>query len=468
MPRPCDAPRPTGFCFVSEAGDLVAGGASTTGEGPESVKISESWWVRGGVVLNVTTNAGPWQANFIAPNPFQLHPGLYEDAIGPRPSSDRKPVMFASPESSNCGAITGTFAVEELEIDPVLGITRVSVTFEEHCNGGTPALRGVINYQASGANDETVVPDQTIELGGWCSRVAHEAGSDFAYALDYIDNDLVKINLESGSLTRADVSVTPGDVCVDSARGRVFVVDEKSSLVAEYRSADLGLERSIPWGGSAGDPFYAHPRIYCAPDRVYLADGAAPPELFTMEGLDGMSPTLVSRGALGVGGLAWNAAGTDLYYWYRDAFNGGALWTSVHHILAASFDEVDATAASSPNFSRDPWNSPIFFDEARSLVVVKNRILDANDLHTLIQEMPQGLGLGGSVWDVTAFDPGRAVLASQIHLFELDGLGVLGTRLLSYSMDSFFDRRGRLWSLSEKNIMQVLVAEVVPGRASPR
>ena len=329
----------------------------------------------------------------------------------------------------------------------LLGLLRFSVTFEQHCDGFEPALRGVINYQASGALDPSALPDRTIELMGPIARVVYDTSSDLAYGLDATDHRLAKIDLESGAVSYANVTEAPADACVDAARGRLFVANQTSTLITEYRTLDLGLVRSIAWNGTAGDPYYARPWIYCAPDRLYLTDGASPPGLFTVEALDDASPAVLKHGAPGVGRLAFNAGATDLYYWYRDAWNGGWIDTSVHHLLAADFREVDATDPHPPNIYREPGATPIFLDASRSLALAKNKILDATDLQTLVHEMPNtDAFVGGGPADIYAFDARQGLLATMTHVYDLDSYEAVAPRLLSYSIDSFFDRKGRLWS----------------------
>lgn len=453
LPLPCDAPFPTGFCFVSDANDWYGHGKSYEGSGPDSVAFSTTNWIRGGILLNLTdTGQSAWRAKFAADDPHQFLPGLY--------TPKQQGQLGVSSDASSCGELAvGQFSVEELELDPLLGVVGFSITFEEHCGGllpSTAAMRGVINYHATGSLDASVLPDRSIDVEGRLQRVAYDASSDTAFGIDVDNQRLAKVPLAGGAPAYADLSDTPVDACVDAARGRVFVMNQGCSVVAEYRAEDLTPVRTIAWGGTAADPDWAAPNIYCAPDRLYLTDGGSPPALFTIEDLDGTTPTVHAHGTPGVGGLAFNATDTDLYYWYRDAWNGGWVDTSIHHRLAATFAEVDATDAHPPNIFRDP-PTPTFFDETRSLVLAKNKILSAADLKTLVHEMPNA-GTFGEVDDIYAFDQERGRVATMTHVYELDDYAHVAYRLLSYSIGSFFDRDGRLWSASPT----FLVAQRVP------
>ena len=231
-------------------------------------------------------------ANFAPAAGGLLVPGLFDPA-------QRYPFQAGSfaglsiyGNGSGCNTVTGKFSIEELARDPVAGITRLSVTFEQHCEGGTAALRGVINFQATGAPDSTPGPDKVINLNNEIFRVAYDPTSNVAYGLDATNRRLAKIDLTSGSATYADVVQVPNDGCVDTKRGRLFVVNKGSSLITEYSTTDLQAVRNITWAGMEWGPADTTFEIHCAADRLYVVDGAWAPGLFTVDGLDTPNPVV--------------------------------------------------------------------------------------------------------------------------------------------------------------------------------
>lgn len=60
--------------------------------------------------------------------------------------------------SSVCDALRGWFAIDQISYDGD-AVSSIDLRFEEHCGGGTPALRGAIHWQA---NDPTVPPGPTV------------------------------------------------------------------------------------------------------------------------------------------------------------------------------------------------------------------------------------------------------------------------------------------------------------------
>ena len=57
---------------------------------------------------------------------------------------------WTSPGTPGCNAVTGSFAVHSLRIDDFGNPVSLRVTFEHHCEGGDPGLRGTFSWQHPG------------------------------------------------------------------------------------------------------------------------------------------------------------------------------------------------------------------------------------------------------------------------------------------------------------------------------
>lgn len=102
-----------------------------------------------------------WHAIFSAPAGETIGPGHYEGVVlrGYPPGAD--PGMDVGAGIA-CNTITGEFTVHELTFDPWSGrINAADVTFEQHCNGAAPALRGSVRFQASDLATRDFSPLQT-------------------------------------------------------------------------------------------------------------------------------------------------------------------------------------------------------------------------------------------------------------------------------------------------------------------
>ncbi len=203
-----------------------------------------------------------------------------------------------SGDGRGCSGHTGQFSLEELTRGPGVGVTRFSITFEQHCDGATPALRGVVNYQATGAPDPTPVPDRVIPLEGKIFRVAYDAVANVAYGLDATNMRIGKIDLTTGLITYVPVAHVPNDGCVDSARGRLFVVNKGSPDHHRVRGRQPGVRSRHPVDEHGpGPPPRRSSRSSARTTGCTRSMAPPPPALFTVEGLDGTAPVVTDHSA---------------------------------------------------------------------------------------------------------------------------------------------------------------------------
>jgi hypothetical protein len=451
LPLPCTAPLPTGYCLVSESGDYIGGGESSEAAGEDSVQIGS---FSGGAHLELqlqnSSNGDDYSADFEPPQGEELMPGLYEPATRYPFQLESVAGLSIHGNGRGCNQLTGKFAVEEIERDPMVGLVRASITFEQHCEGGTPALHGVINFQASCTPDRTPTPDRTITLNGKIFRVVYDPEADLAYGLDATNRRLAKVSLAEGTVTYADVVQVPNGACLDSERERLFVVNKGSNLITEYRTSDLSSVRDIAWDGTDWGTTDTHFEIYCSPDRLYVVDGAWAPGLFTVEGLDETSPVVNdhSEDVAGVGGLVLNEAKTNLYYWYQYGWSAGTLNTGVHRLLTSDLSEVDVTGEV-PDFRRDPLEAPILLDEGRGLIFSKNKIFDATNLTRVVYSLPSAVDtFDGAGENAFALDSERGLMATKNYVYELERYEIVVPTFEPNADQLFFDASGGLWFLS--------------------
>ena len=479
LPLPCTAPLPTGFCMASEKGDWIGAGKNYAGSGDVAVSL----WTSGSNAISFQLAGTTWDAEFAAPGGGRLMPGLFSPA-------QRYPFQVGTAagldiggDGRGCNTLNGRFSVEEMQWAPGQGLVRFSVIFEQRCEGYTSALRGMINFHASGNTDPKPTPDRLINLAGKVFRVAYDPAANLAYGLDAANSKLAKIDLASGNVTWANVAHVPNAACIDAKRGRLFVVNTGTLLITEYSTADLTAVRDIAWTGqrvSATDSQFA---IHCAPNKLYLVDGVGRPGLFTVEGLDdgsarqpdgglggaldgglgggfdggvggGLDGGLAAGGPYviehtaavpGVGGLALNSAATSIYYWYR----GDLTYTDVRRFDTANLTKLDQSATNLPSFEVYPIDSPLLLDETRGLVFAKNYVFDAANLSKVLFTLPSSYDLlNGAAENAYALDTAHGLLATKNFVYGLDQYGVVAAALDPDAVQLFFDNSGVLWFLS--------------------
>ena len=135
-------PNETTITLQSDAGDFIGQG-QTYSYTPETSSIQ----------VNYTTNflrvavVGAWIGEFWIPgNATTLQDGTYTGAVL-YPSQDAaKPQMNWSSQDRDCTSVTGSFTLQNVRYTGG-NLRDFDLTFEQHCNGAAPALRGTIHVR---------------------------------------------------------------------------------------------------------------------------------------------------------------------------------------------------------------------------------------------------------------------------------------------------------------------------------
>lgn len=134
----------TGLTMRSDPGDYIGGGTTWT-YGPDSrigVYGSRSF-ISAGVD---GANGDWWYLDFEPPAGDILAPGTYTGATR-YPFNGTGAGLSISGEGRGCNELSGSFTVHELQLTGST-LRSLSVSFEQHCEHMTPALRGTLNFRA--------------------------------------------------------------------------------------------------------------------------------------------------------------------------------------------------------------------------------------------------------------------------------------------------------------------------------
>jgi hypothetical protein len=140
----------TMFTYTSDPGDFVGGGqsGSFTLSGQKFIAWSNA---PRGVRMTMQTESGVpttfWNFSFSAASGTQLQPGTYTGATRD-PFNSGVPGLDVSGNSHGCNTLTGSFVVHEVVYGWQGEVLRFHATFEQHCEGATPALRGELRIVA--------------------------------------------------------------------------------------------------------------------------------------------------------------------------------------------------------------------------------------------------------------------------------------------------------------------------------
>ena len=89
-----------------------------------------------------------WNFNLAAPEGQSLKVGAYENARR-WPFHGQQPGLDFSGTGRGCNMLTGSFVIRALQIGPGNSLDRLHATFEQHCEGRSPALKGEISVVAN-------------------------------------------------------------------------------------------------------------------------------------------------------------------------------------------------------------------------------------------------------------------------------------------------------------------------------
>jgi len=150
---PGDGPRSLLY-FESQYGDYIGGGDSlmfNVQDSPAGTTTTLTPSVYGDFSMSQTVDGVPGYAhyfylNLAVPDDKKLAPGRYEGAE--RFGSSTVPGLDFFGDGRGCNAVTGRFDVLEAAYDSSGAATRFAANFEQHCEGGTPALYGQIRYNS--------------------------------------------------------------------------------------------------------------------------------------------------------------------------------------------------------------------------------------------------------------------------------------------------------------------------------
>ena len=133
------------FAFTSDPGDYIGGGEQRSFTLDTATFQTQGSQDNNQVAITLLPFAGGfWHLHFAAPAGQILAPGVYPGATRWPFQSPGEPGLDVSGDGRGCNTLTGSFEV----LDAVFGtagyVERFHATFEQHCEGASPALRGEV------------------------------------------------------------------------------------------------------------------------------------------------------------------------------------------------------------------------------------------------------------------------------------------------------------------------------------
>jgi hypothetical protein len=133
------------LAFSGDQGDYISGGRSYT----YSTAANDSLNVNSngnGITISVNGAKGDWWTlGLSAPSGQTLVPGVYNAATRAAFKAPTVPGLELSGNGRGCNTLTGSFAIQNVVFGPDNYVEKFDATYEQHCEGGTPALRGEVH-----------------------------------------------------------------------------------------------------------------------------------------------------------------------------------------------------------------------------------------------------------------------------------------------------------------------------------
>lgn len=162
--------RQTYVDFNSQSGDFVGAGANYHFD-LSNTRFSYTG-NQSGVHLFLVSDA-TWDVDMTPPPGAAFSVGAYEGAQR-WPFQGSSPGLSIGGDGRGCNTLTGRFDVTEAQADATGALTAFGADFEQHCEGGTPALLGTVRYNyldshvptALAGPAQSVMAGQTVTLDG--------------------------------------------------------------------------------------------------------------------------------------------------------------------------------------------------------------------------------------------------------------------------------------------------------------
>lgn len=156
--------------FDSQPGDYIGGGQKamyTLANGTISASGSSNH-----IMLSFNGGSNWWYLDFAPPSGSSLGVGTFENAARYPFQSPTQPGLSVDGSGRGCNTLTGRFQILEFTLKPDGSLKNFAVDFEQHCEGGTPALFGVVRYNSETApNDFDADKDGIIDIADNCPTV---------------------------------------------------------------------------------------------------------------------------------------------------------------------------------------------------------------------------------------------------------------------------------------------------------
>lgn len=266
----------TRWQMSGDAGDYISGGRSYSYTPQTGARLGG-----GGAETYAWMSADHgddwWDARFQAPTGQILLPGKTYTGATRWPFNSGNAGLDVSGSGRGCNTLTGQFTVHEATYDNGI-LTGFRISFEQHCEGATPALRGELSWRA---HDPSAPTPDTTAPGPVTDLTAGPAGASVPLSwTNPTDADWVDIVILGASGTSA---VTEGRLVYDGRRTSTVVTGFPTwlpytlTVFSEDTSGNLSPVRTVTIPATTSAPPPSTPPPTTSPTTTSTASPTASP-----------------------------------------------------------------------------------------------------------------------------------------------------------------------------------------------
>lgn len=157
----------TTLYYFSEPGDYIGQGETVWVSDTDGFDFFVSRNFDNGISFSINNFNDPtvpfqdqqwWNLDFAAPFNADLVAGPYEGATRFPFQDASEPGLSFSGNGRGCNTLTGRFDILEVSYAPAGDVQQFAANFEQHCEGGDPALFGQIRYNSTVPVEPVPIP----------------------------------------------------------------------------------------------------------------------------------------------------------------------------------------------------------------------------------------------------------------------------------------------------------------------
>jgi hypothetical protein len=289
-----------------------------------------------------------------------------------------------------------------------------------------------------------------IQLDGRVVDIAYDSAHQKAYAIDEAFNNLYVIDLQTQTVANTvKLPYRPSGLTLsEDGTSSLFIVnDDLNNLVTEVRLSDLQIVRSLSYTSTVDSGDIAHRHIYQKSGLLYVVMGDWAPKLLTFN-----SATFASvnygTAIIDVGDMAFTANNSKFFTWYQYGWGAGSAGSNVlaYSVSGNTITQTGNAGLSYPNFSRDPLDTPVLLLEGQGKLVVKNKVLNLNDLTQAFGTLPE---------PIYAANADGTLLVGKTGIYDAATYQKIDALSLGAATEIFFDPNGKLYYFMNGALMYI-------------